>query len=146
MPFKFEQLEVWRSSLAYIDLMYQIADLLPRSEEFNLKSQLKRAATSVSLNIAEGSIGQTDAEQARFLGIAIRSLVETVACQHLIARRNLLEDRDMLRQAYRDAETLVAMLHRMRRSLRDGYDTSSVNETAEEYLTSEEHSGSQPPF
>jgi four helix bundle protein len=57
MPFKFEQLEVWSLALDYIDLMYEIAGCLPRSEEFNLKSQITRAATSVSLNIAEGSTG-----------------------------------------------------------------------------------------
>ena len=36
MPFKFEKLEVWQLSLAYIDLIYGIAEELPRSEEYNL--------------------------------------------------------------------------------------------------------------
>jgi len=108
---------VWQLSLDYIDLIYDIANQLPRSEEYNLKSQLTRAATSVALNIAEGSMGQTDAEQARFLGLAIRSLLETVACQHIISRRKLLPDASPLRQAYRDAETLVAKLHSMRKAI-----------------------------
>lgn len=135
MPFKFEQLDVWNASLAYIDLIYEIGGQLPRSEEYNLRSQLVRAATSVSLNIAEGSIGQSDAEQARFLGIALRSLVETVACQHLIARRNLVDDRELLRRAYREAEVLVAMLHRMRQSLTNG--KRSVREDAHSYDSSD---------
>lgn len=67
MPFKFEKLEVWQLSLKYIDLIYEIAVLLPSSEKYNLKSQIVRAATSVALNIAEGSTGQTDTEQARFI-------------------------------------------------------------------------------
>lgn len=117
MPFKFEKLEVWQLALDYIDVIYQISEQLPKSEEYNLKSQLKRAATSVALNIAEGSTGQTDAEQARFLGLAIRSLLETVACQHIINRRNFLSDTDILRQAYRQAETLVAKLHTMRKTI-----------------------------
>ena len=117
MPFKFEKLEVWQMSLAYIDLIYEIAEELPRSEEYNLKSQMIRAATSVSLNIAEGSTGQTDAEQARFLGLAIRSLLETVACQHLIHRRGYLESTEPLRKTYQQAEKLVAKLHTMRRSI-----------------------------
>ncbi|MFN8504897.1 four helix bundle protein [Kouleothrix sp.] len=117
MPFKFEKLEVWQRSLDYIDQIYDLANLLPRSEEYNLKSQIVRAATSVSLNIAEGSTGQTNAEQARFLGMAIRSLVETVACQHIIARRKLLADPAPLHSIYRSAETLVAMLHTMRKHL-----------------------------
>jgi four helix bundle protein len=117
MPFKFEKLEVWGLALAYIDSIYEIAEKLPKSEEHNLKSQIIRAATSVSLNIAEGSIGQTDVEQARFLGLAIRSLVETVACQHIISRRKFLTDPTPLRHAYRDAENLVAKLHALRKSL-----------------------------
>lgn len=117
MPFKFERLEVWRRALDYIDLIYEIAGELPRSEEFNLKSQMTRAATSVALNIAEGSTGQTDTEQARFLGLAIRSLLETLACQHLISRREYVPDATRLRQAYRDAETLAAKLHTMRKTL-----------------------------
>jgi four helix bundle protein len=107
MPFKFEKLEVWQLALDYIDLIYEVADQLPRSEMYNLKSQITRAATSVALNIAEGSTGQTDAEQARFLGLAIRSLLETVACQHIISRRKFLQDANSLRQAYRRAETLA---------------------------------------
>lgn len=117
MPFKFEKLEVWQLALQYADVTYDIARQLPREEEHNLKSRITGAATSVALNIAEGSIGQTDMEQARFLGMAIRSHVETVACQHLISRRNYFEDRTLLRQAYRDAETLVAKLHALRRTL-----------------------------
>ena len=117
MPFKFEKLEVWRLALDYADLVYEIADQLPRSEMYNLRSQITRAATSVALNIAEGSTGQTDAEQARFLGLAIRSLLETVACQHLINRRQYLQDATLLRQAYRKAETLAAKLHAMRKAI-----------------------------
>jgi four helix bundle protein len=50
MTFKFEKLEVWQLALVYIDLVYEITEQLPRSEEFNLKSQMRRAATSISLN------------------------------------------------------------------------------------------------
>jgi four helix bundle protein len=117
MPFKFEKLEVWKLALNYIDLIYEIAEQLPRSEEYNLKSQVKRAATSVALNIAEGSTGQTDAEQARFLGLAIRSLLETVACQHLISRREYLPDVAPLREAYRQADTLAIKLQAMRKAI-----------------------------
>jgi four helix bundle protein len=87
MSFKFEQLDVWNMLLDYSDSIYELADKLPESERFNLKLQIIRAATSISLNIAEGSTGQSDPEQSRFLGMAIRSLIETVACQRLITRR-----------------------------------------------------------
>ena len=108
---------MWQLAVEYIDLIYEIADRLPRHEGFNLKSQIRRAATSVALNIAEGSTGQTDAEQARFLGLALRSLIETVACQHLISRRGYLPDSPQLREAYRKSETLARKLQAMRRAI-----------------------------
>lgn len=136
MPFKFEKLEVWELALEYIDLIYELAEHLPKSEAYNLKSQMTRAATSVALNIAEGSTGQTDAEQARFLGLAIRSLLETVACQHIISRRKFLRDMTDLRQAYRQAETLAAKLHTMRKKIAP--ERSWLREDPLVYATSDE--------
>jgi four helix bundle protein len=120
MAFKFEQLEVWQQSLDYIGLIYTIAAELPDDERFNMRSQLTRAATSINLNIAEGSTGQTDAEQSRFLGLALRSLIETVACQHIIHRRGWLTDTTFLRQAYRQAGVLAARLQTMRKTIAPG--------------------------
>jgi len=110
MPYKFEQLDVWKLALDYIDLIYEVGQNLPRTEEYNLKSQITRAATSVALNIAEGSQGQSDAEQARFLGMSIRSLIETVACQEIIRRRGYFQDETILNKAYEDSQTLARKL------------------------------------
>ena len=67
MTYKFDRLEVWRLALEYTDMIYAIVEQLPRDEAYNLRSQITRAATSIALNIAEGSTSQSDAEQARFL-------------------------------------------------------------------------------
>ena len=136
MPFKFEKLEVYQLALDYIDLVYKIAKQLPKAEEFNLKSQLIRAATSVALNIAEGSTGQTDAEQARFLGMAIRSLLETVACQHIIGRHGFLPDQALLGQAYSQAGVLAAKLQALRRAVLSGQ--QRVREEDAEYTVGSE--------
>jgi len=114
---KFENLEVWKLAIEYIDMCYTIADRLPDSERFNLSSQLKRASTSVALNIAEGSTSQTNPEQARFLSIAIRSVIETVACQNLIERRNYLKEHALLSDAYQASEKLVAKLQAFRTAI-----------------------------
>ena len=87
MTYKFQKLEIYELALEYIDLVYGLAEKLPRHEDFNLKSQITRAATSIALNIAEGSTGQSNPEQCKFLGMALRSLIETVACQDIIRRR-----------------------------------------------------------
>ena len=119
-----------------MDVIYGIADQLPQSEEYNLKSQMKRAATSVALNIAEGSTGQTDVEQARFIGLAIRSLVETVACLHIIQRRNFTKDLDALRNAYREADKLTAKLQSFRRTISP--EQKWIREDAIEYHTNKD--------
>ena len=120
MAFKFEKLEVWQLAVEYADAVYRLAEHLPTEERYGLWSQITRAANSVALNIAEGSTGQTDPEQSRFVGIAVRSLVETVACLHLIRRRGYVADLDALRDVHRRAEKLFAKLQAFRTSLRGG--------------------------
>jgi four helix bundle protein len=130
MPFKFEKLEIWQQSLDYVDVAYEIADLLPSKERYNLADQLRRAATSVSLNIAEGSTGQTDKQQSRFLGIALRSLIETVACIHLISKRNYLDDskeKALLNNLYKEANHLAARIQAMRNSLAEGVEEERID-------------------
>lgn len=117
MSFKFEKLEVWQMALSYIDLIYEMADKLPDNEKFNLKSQITRAATSVALNIAQGSTGQTDPEQSRFLGLALRSLIETLACQRIIKRRRYLLNDSILDKIDAEAELLVIKIQSFRKSL-----------------------------
>lgn len=108
---------MWQLALEYIDLIYEIADLLPRIEEYNLRSQIIRAATLIALNIAEGSTGQTNNEQSRFIGLAIRSLLETIACQRLIDRRGYLSNKQLIEKANAVAETLAAKLHTFRKAI-----------------------------
>ncbi|PSQ93348.1 MAG: four helix bundle protein [Bacteroidetes bacterium SW_4_67_19] len=127
MVYKFEKLEVWQKALDYADRIHEVADVLPSHEKYGLRSQITRAANSVALNIAEGSTSQSDDEQARFLGMAIRSLVETIACLHLIKRREYLSDPESLRDAYRASRPLFAQLQAFRSSL-TGSDDSSVKE------------------
>jgi four helix bundle protein len=117
MPFKFEKLEVYQLALDYVDEIYALANKLPKSEDFNLKSQITRAATSVVLNIAEGSTVQTDAEQARFLGMAVRSVLETVACLHIIQRRTFVDDAKLLDKIAENARILASKLHAFRNAI-----------------------------
>ena len=130
MSFKFEKLEIWQQSLDYADIAYEIADQLPAKERYNLSEQLRRAATSISLNIAEGSTGQTDKQQSRFLGIALRSLIETVACIHLVKRRdycNTKEAKKRLKSLYSEANHLAARMQVMRNSLSDRVGEDEIN-------------------
>ncbi len=58
MAFKFEKLIVWQKAVDLSDVVNQVTKQFPKEEVYILTSQIKRAADSVSLNIAEGSTGQ----------------------------------------------------------------------------------------
>lgn len=94
MPFKFEKLIVWQKSLQLIEKVNVLVKQFPKEELFVLTNQIKRAADSVSLNIAEGSTGQSNPEFIRFLNFAIRSNIEVVACLHIARVRSLIEEKD----------------------------------------------------
>lgn len=115
--YKFQNLAVYQLALEYLDQIYSIVDRLPAAERFNLSSQILRAATSIPLNIAEGSTGQSDKEQARFLGMAVRSHLETVACLDIIRRRRYLssDDTNVARKLVRK---LFIKLSRFRKALK----------------------------
>jgi four helix bundle protein len=93
--YKFQKLEVYRLALEYLNRLYEIAKAFPLEEKYNLTSQLIRAGTSVVLNIAEGSTGQSDAEQQRFLGMSLRSYLETVACLDIAEMRGYVLTADL---------------------------------------------------
>jgi len=74
---RFTELKVWERSHALVLRLYPITSSLPVEERYGLISQLRRAATAVPTNIAEGSKRQTKADFAHFLNIAEGSLAET---------------------------------------------------------------------
>lgn len=75
----FEKLEIWKESVNLIKEIYILIDGMPKHEEYNLKSQLRRAIVSVSLNIAEGKCRATSKEFAHFLNTSSASLYEVKA-------------------------------------------------------------------
>jgi four helix bundle protein len=82
----YHQLEIWQRAMAYAVRIYEFASRLPEEERFNLIFQVRKAVTSVPLNIAEGSGCSTDREFARFLGYSYRSLKEVISCVELCER------------------------------------------------------------
>lgn len=62
----------------FITHIYAVTNTYPKQELYSLIDQIRRAAVSIALNIAEGSGAGSDKEFARFLRIAIRSIYEVV--------------------------------------------------------------------
>ena len=92
MKFKFEKLIIWQKAMDLGEEVYDIIKCFPENEKFNLESQILRAADSVALNISEGSIGQTNPENRKFIGYAIRSLAEVVTCLPKAKRRKYISE------------------------------------------------------
>jgi four helix bundle protein len=116
MPFKFEKLLVWQKAVDLAEEVNLATKKFPKRELYSLTSQLKRAADSVSLNIAEGSTGQTNAEFSRFLGISLRSNVEVVGCIFLAKRRGYISEPEF-EKLYKMCEEILVMLIALRKSL-----------------------------
>ncbi len=115
MPFRFEDLQVWQKAIDLDDRVNQLTKAFPKEELFILTSQIKRAADSVVLNIAEGSTGQTKAVFKVFLGYALRSAIEVVSCLFIAKKRKYITDEDF-DYLYQEYESLVKMITALKNS------------------------------
>ena len=73
-----------------MEAVYELAGRLPAEERFGLASQMKRAAASVPMNLAEG-YGRGGREFARFIGIAYGSLLELETAIELARRVGMID-------------------------------------------------------
>ncbi len=81
----YHKLQVWQKSHQLTLRVYRVTTSFPKAEIFGLTGQMRRAAASVELNIAEGCGRDGNPELARFLRIALGSASE-LECQTEIAR------------------------------------------------------------
>ena len=116
MAFRFEQLREFQSAAGLSNRIDLLTEMFPKKEMFSLSSQIKRAADSVVLNIAEGSTGQSKPEFKRFLGIALRSGIEVAACLYLAFTRNYIPGNEY-RVLYNEYELLCKMITSLRNSI-----------------------------
>jgi four helix bundle protein len=114
--FKFEKLIIWQRSMDFGENVFEIIQNFPHEEKFNLSSQLLRASDSIALNISEGSIAQSNPEQRKFIGYAIRSLAEVITCLHKARRRNYINIKqfDIM---YEEAFSLMNMMSAFRKKI-----------------------------
>ncbi len=117
MAFKFESLKVWQLAVELTGNVDDLTKTFPKEEVYILTSQIKRAADSIALNIAEGSTGQTDKEFNRFLGIALRSGIEVVTCLYIGKRRKIISQGDFDR-FYAELTEVTRMIQALRNSLK----------------------------
>lgn len=115
--FKFEKLRIWQTAMDFGELIFDASARFPVDEKYNLTSQIRRAADSIALNIAEGSTGQSIKEFRKFIGYSLRSLAEVVTCLHKANRRKYLSE-DEFSNFYAQAYTLMNSMGAFRATLK----------------------------
>ncbi|MDP3015237.1 MAG: four helix bundle protein [bacterium] len=93
--YRFENLEVWKLSMQIVHEVYKLVKKFPRDEIFSLIDQLKRAAISIVLNIAEGSGQLTAKGFAVYLHRSKSSALECVACIKIAIQENFIVEKDV---------------------------------------------------
>jgi four helix bundle protein len=114
--FNFEKLDVWQEAIEFADLVYEMTSDFPSEERLGLTNQMRRAAESISSNLAEGSSRVSRVDFARFVEIATGSLFEVVS-QTTIALRRKMITQGHYNRIYTAAEKQSRMLSGLRRSL-----------------------------
>lgn len=115
MGFRFEKLNVWQDSRRFASEIYRITRLFPKEEKFGLIDQLRRAAVSVALNIAEGSDRKSDPEFKRYLRMAIGSCEEVATGLYIAYDQGYIDEN--FEELYKNANYLVARINALIKSL-----------------------------
>jgi four helix bundle protein len=116
MAFKFEQLNIWHHALELSVGINELASIFPPFEIYNLSNQIRKAADSVVLNIAEGCTGQSNPEFNRFLGYSLRSGIEVVSCLFIARRKEYINEASFTKH-YGDYQVLCRMISKLRNSV-----------------------------
>lgn len=114
----YQDLKVWQLGIELALSVYKLSSEFPKSEQYGLTSQLRRAAVSIPSNIAEGHARKTQPELQRYLSIAKGSLAE-LETQLIIARELGFAERSEIEAVLMIAENESRMLSGLMRSVRN---------------------------
>ena len=112
----YKNLIAWQKSIVLVKQVYQVTKSFPAEEKFGLVSQMRRAAVSVSSNIAEDQARRTTADYVRFVSIAEGSLAE-LETQLIIAIESDFCFKENTKDHFALMLEIRKMLNALRRSL-----------------------------
>jgi len=118
MAFRFLNFPVYKDAKRFRKEVKQITKKFPPEERYVLTDQILRAATSIVLNIAEGTDRGTDIDFARYLNNSLTSLNEVVSCLDVAVDEKYLSDEEY-KNYLEIAEKLANQLTAFRKSLLD---------------------------
>ena len=114
----------------FVTSVYKVTGSFPAHEMYGLTNQVRRAATSIALNIAEGASSGYGTEYQRFLKLAIRSANEVATGLEIAGRLGYCQN-EAVQRHIGEADEIAAMLQGLHRSL------GQVSEPAEVYVSDE---------
>lgn len=114
----YRDLTVWQKGMDLVELCYRLTARLPSEERYGLTSQIRRSASSVPANIAEGHGRWHLAEKLHHLSIANGSLKELETHLLIAVRLGYLES-EHIAEAMNLADQIGRMLHVLARKLRE---------------------------
>ena len=117
MSFRFEKLTVWQDARVLIGHIYTVTKGFPVDERFGITNQLRRAATSIALNIAEGSDRKSDPDFQRFLRMALSSCEEVVTGLYISMDQDYIQKKEF-DKLYAESNILVAKINALIKSLK----------------------------
>jgi len=117
MAFRFREFNVYKDAKKFVSNIYKISKRFPKEECFGLTSQIRSAAISIVLNVAEGSDRGSDKEFNRFINIAIGSVNEVVAALDIALDNEYLKA-DTYNVLLSQAEKIVKQLSNFSKKLK----------------------------
>lgn len=117
MRHNFKKLKIWENAMKLCDATFKITINFPKSEIYNLTSQINRSAISVPSNIAEGSSRSSNKDFSRFLEISLGSLYE-LQTQIILAKYKRYIDSNQLSEFELKIEELQKMISGFQNTLK----------------------------
>lgn len=113
----YRQMDVWQKSMRLVKVVYPLSARLPAIERFALADQIRRAVTSIALNIAEGCNRGSDRELWYFLSIARGSAAEVETQLYICIELGYFPESDAV-DALALCDDVKGMLYRFMQSVR----------------------------
>ncbi len=116
----YKEYPVWQQSLELVECVYRVSESMPRKETFGIQSQIRRAAVSISANLAEGAGRDTESEFRRFIDIALGSINEVETLTLIAGKLGYfgLEQVDQLNRVLVEVRKQLIGLHKRLRPKR----------------------------